>query len=76
MRRLCRLICLYNVYTEHGALDLLYSSDMGTHIGSIGAGIGDTDTRPILIPNIGVGLSLEKNDVPLAGKKQSCVTIH
>jgi len=51
MRQLCRLIRLYNVYTEHKILlDLLHSSDMRARISDgIGTGIGDTNTRPIPI---------------------------
>jgi len=47
MHRLHCLIRLYNVYTEHRALDLLHSSDMHTRIsGGISAG---TDTRPLAV---------------------------
>jgi len=46
MHRLCHLIHLCNVYMEHRALVLLHSSDMLT---CIGAGISDTDTRPIRV---------------------------
>jgi len=58
MHQLRRLIHLCNVYTKHGALDLLHSTDMHARIGGgIGASISDTDTRliPVVLAEINTG---------------------